>query len=102
MVSCSEGNIYIYNVGSTELVRSMPIEAALIDAVFSPNDKMIAVTDKSGGFSLWDTIDTGEGCLTVLRIDQLKPVSIMYLDNDEIRIIGNLVPESYFDETLRY
>lgn len=102
MVSCSEGNIYIYNVGSTELVRSMPIEAALIDAVFSPNDKMIAVTDKSGGFSLWDTIDTGEGCWTVLRIDQLKPVSIMYLDNDEIRIIGNLVPESYFDETLRY
>lgn len=102
IVSSSEGFVYIYDIGPAKLLKKMTIEAPLIDAMFSPNDQMIAIADKTGGFSLWETIDTDSGSLIVLRIDKLKPITMIYLDSDEIRIIGNLVPNKYFDDSYNY
>ena len=102
IVSCSEGFVYIYDIGSTKLFRSIPIDAPLIDAMFSPNDQMIAVADKTGGFSLWETTDMLSDSLTVLRIDKLKPIAMYYLNSDEIRIIGNLMPNKYFEDLYHY
>ena len=102
IVACSEGYVYIFDIGSTKTLRSMPIDALLIDAMFSPNDQMIAIADKTGGFSLWETAENFSDSLTVLRIDKLKPIAMSYLDSDEIRIIGNLMPMKYFEDSYHY
>ncbi|OHT13585.1 hypothetical protein TRFO_03350 [Tritrichomonas foetus] len=101
IVSCSEGCLYIYDIGSTKITRTIPIEAPLIDAIFSPNDQLIAIVDKTGGFSLWDSVDLTADNLIVLQIDKIKPINISFLEGDEVRVIGNLMPNKYFEDAFR-
>ena len=102
LVSCSEGYLYLYDIGTTKLIRSILIDAPLVDAIFSHNDQMIAIVDKTGGFSLWDTNDPqNDTPLTVLQIDRIKTIAMQFLESDEIRIIGNKMADRYFEELYR-
>jgi WD40 repeat protein len=100
VVTCTDGQIAIIDIGKGKVFRSMTIEAAIIDAVFSPSDETIAVVDKTGGFSLWDVNDATIDSLTVLRIDKIRPLTIAFLDHDEIRVVGSIAPTRFYEDGL--
>jgi WD40 repeat protein len=100
LVACDEGDLMIIDMGSGKVVRMMTIEASVIDAAFSPNDQLIVVADKTGGLSLWDVNDlTGES-LIVLRIDKIRPLSLWFLNEDLIMVLGCESQTRFFDDGL--
>jgi hypothetical protein len=96
----SDGSLTILDLGANKVFRTIPIEAAVIDAVFSPTDHMIAVVDKTGGFSLWDTNNVSAESLTVLRIGRIRPLAHDFFDRDEVRVLGCAAPHRAFDDGL--
>ncbi|KAH0794595.1 WD repeat-containing protein 70-like [Histomonas meleagridis] len=98
IVTCDDGLMDIIDVGDAKVIRSLIIDAYTIDACFSPNDRRFAVVDRTGGFSLWDVDDLGKESLTVLRIDNIEPFTVQYLENDEIRVVGKYSDKNYGNE----
>ena len=90
LVVCSKGSLYLLEIGTAKQVRYTSIEAQLVDADFSQNDTHIAITDTTGGFSLWSIENlTGTGDPHVaLTIDNITPCSVKYIGLNEIRITG--------------
>jgi WD40 repeat protein len=100
LVVASDGILTIFDVGDNKVFRTIPIEASVIDAVFAPNDQIIAVADKTGGFSLWETRNIGTESLTVLRIDKMQPLALGFADGDEVKVVGCSAPRRVFDDGL--
>jgi WD40 repeat protein len=100
IVACSDGGLSIIDLGTTKTCRTLSIEAAVIDAIFSPNDQMIAVVDKTGGFSLWDSNDLAADSLIVLRIEKIRPITLDFRREDEIKVVGCIAPARFFDDGL--
>jgi WD40 repeat protein len=96
----SDGVLTITDLGTNKITRNIPIPAALIDAVFSPNDEMIATADKTGGFSLWEAFSEAQESLLVLRIARIRPLALTFLAGDEVKVLGCADPHRIFDDGL--
>jgi WD40 repeat protein len=94
----SSGTLTLTDLGANKVLRNIEIQAAAIDAVFSPNDEVIATTDKKGGFSLWETFNDSGESLTVLRITRIRPLALAYLTGDEVKVLGCATPHRVFDD----
>lgn len=92
-----DGSLVLIDAGSSKIVRTLSIEADLIDAMFSPDDETLAIIDKTGGFSLWSVSDRTSDALIVLRIGKIRPATLSFLDCDEIRVVGCATTNRYFD-----
>jgi WD40 repeat protein len=96
----SDGALTITDLGTNKMLRNIKIPAAVIDAVFSPNDEIMATTDKTGGFSLWETFSESQDSLLVLRMARIRPLALAYLAGDEVKVLGCAEPHHVFDDGL--
>ena len=90
LVVCSKGSLYLLEIGTAKQLRYTSIEAQLVDADFSMNDTHIAITDTTGGFSLWSIekiSGTGDPHVS-LTVDNITPCHVNYVGLNEIRITG--------------
>ena len=98
VVACNDGSLSLIDAGASKVVRTLSIEAYVIDAAFSPDDETLAIVDKTGGFSLWSVNDRASDALVVLHISKTRPISLAFLDRDEVRVLGCSTTNRYFDQ----
>lgn len=88
--TASDGSVSILDIGSGKTLKAFKASSdnAVVDAVFSLNDRMIIGYDKLGNFFFWETNESYGSQIATVRIDKVRISALECLQSDEIRIIG--------------
>lgn len=83
------GTLSIFELATCKCLNSIEIEASLVDSAFSIDTKLIAVTDATGGFSLWTFEDDLKSVYST-QLERIDSLGLYYLPNNSIHVIGKL------------
>lgn len=90
--SSSDGMVTILDVGNGKCLKNFKAAEVAINSVdFTNNDRMVVGFDRLGNFFVWETVELyGSAAIASVRIDKVRIGSMVFLNCDEIRVVGCL------------